>query len=72
MEIFAYKYLISKIEVAVYLINTRLKVTYETTGSIRKFRRSYTISRLHVACLHDQNKSGFLGGLAFIHPIGAI
>jgi len=26
---------------------------------------------LHVACLHDQNKSGFFGWRAFFQPIGA-
>jgi len=26
----------------------------------------------HLACLHDQNKSGFFGGPAFIQPIRAI
>jgi len=26
---------------------------------------------LLVACLHDQNKSGFFGGPAFFHPIRA-
>jgi len=36
-----------------------------------------TISKLagfiypHLACLHDQNKSGFFGGQAFFHPIRA-
>jgi len=27
---------------------------------------------LQLACLHDQNKSGFFGGPAFIQPIRAI
>jgi len=29
-------------------------------------------SSLYLAGLHDQNKSGFFGGLAFIQPIRAI
>jgi len=28
--------------------------------------------RTHLTCLHDQNKSGFFGGSAFIQPIRAI
>jgi len=30
------------------------------------------LAGLHVACLHNQNKSGFFEGPAFIQPIRAI
>jgi len=32
----------------------------------------FILAGLHVACLHDQNKSGFCVGRAFIQPIRAI
>jgi len=31
-----------------------------------------SLRRLYLECLHDQNKSGFFGGPAYIQPIRAI
>jgi len=43
-------------------------ITTDTNGRIQKANLSRTL----LACLHDQNKSGFFGRPAFIQPIKAI
>jgi len=39
---------------------------------LAKFIGIHTAVSAYLACLHDQNKSGFSGGPAFIQPIRAI
>jgi len=50
----------------------RIHLTYSyVSAKMRKHKLQFKQIPL-IACLHDQNQSGFFGGLAFIHPIRAI
>jgi len=54
-----------------------IMITSIGTGLLEAFSSQSKVikanaERDYTACLHDQNKSGFFGGPAFIQPIRAI
>jgi len=51
---------------------TRMLVLKCKHTKVTKYERNNSYSTKQLACLHDQDKSGFSGGPAYIQPIRAI